>query len=134
MADFFTNSEFWSDFDVDLNRQNDGDIIRDVDVDAVKNSLINICTTLQGSRRMLPTFATNIQYLLFEPISSSTANLIAKHLIDSIRRWDDRVLLTAVDIVADHDNNRYECNMSFTIKNISSLNIVENISFVLKQI
>lgn len=134
MTDILLNSSYWSDVDINLTKQTDGDITRDIDIEAIKNSLTNICTTLVGSRRMLPNFATNIQYLLFEPISKSTANLIAKHLIDSIRKWDDRISLTGFDIIADYDNNQYKCKINFTIKNISNLNIVETVAFVLTQV
>ena len=128
------NPNTWSDFDIELNNQTDGDITKDYDVEAIRNSLQNICTTLQGSRRMLPDFATDIQYLLFEPISQSTARLIANHLIDAINRWDNRVKLTGFNIVADPDNNSYECNITFYIQNIQTTSEVQTISFVLKQI
>ena len=43
-------SSVYSDVDIELTRQTDGDIQRDDDVEAVINSLNNIVATMQGSR------------------------------------------------------------------------------------
>ena len=66
--------EYYSDYDGNFTRQNDGDVQKDIDVDAIFNSIGNIVLTTQGERRMLPTFASNIKRLLFEPIDETTAN------------------------------------------------------------
>lgn len=121
----------WSDFDINLNTQNNGDIKKDIDVNAIQNSLSNICTTLKGSRRMLPNFATNLQYLLFEPISKSTAYLIANELISCINYWDNRVKLEGIDIIPDYDNNKYNCKIKYKI--INNPTIEYNYAFVLRQ-
>jgi phage baseplate assembly protein W len=56
---------------------------------AIFNSLSdNIILTVQGERRMLPTFASNLKRLLFEPIDETTARLIGEGLVDSIRIWE----------------------------------------------
>ena len=47
----------YSDVDMELTRQTDGDVQKDTDTDAVINSLNNIIATLQGGRRMIPEFA-----------------------------------------------------------------------------
>ena len=65
-----TTRVYWSDADDSLTRQSDGDVQRDNDVDAIFNSLTNIILTVQGERRMLPTFASNVTKLLFEPIDT----------------------------------------------------------------
>jgi len=70
-------SSTWSDIDIFMERQDDGDVTREIDVDAVLNSITNIISTVQGERRMLPTFAAPIAGLLFEPIDEITAEVIA---------------------------------------------------------
>jgi phage baseplate assembly protein W len=106
---------FWSDIDENYNRQSDGDIQKDVDVQAILNSLRNIILTIQGQRRMLPTFATNIWGLLFEPIDEITARLIAEGLLESIRIWETRIEVTGFDIEPVPDQNFYRCRLKFTI-------------------
>ena len=108
-------SFFWSDIDENYSRQEDGDIQRDTDVAAIYNSLRNIILTIQGQRRMLPLFATNVWGLLFEPIDEITARLIAEGLLESIRIWETRIEVTGFDIEPRPDENYYRCRLKFVI-------------------
>lgn len=119
---------FYSDYDGSFTRASDGDVTRDTDVQAILNSLSNIILTFQGERRMLPTFAANIAYLLFEPIDEITARLIAENLIESIRVWEDRINITGFDIEPLYDQNSYRCRLNFTI--VGS-DVVETVDFIL---
>lgn len=106
---------FYSDYDGFFTKQADGDVLRDTDVSAILNSLSNIILTIQGERRMLPTFASNISYLLFEPIDEITARLIAENLIDAIKVWEDRIDITGFDIEPLYDQNSYRCRINFNV-------------------
>jgi phage baseplate assembly protein W len=106
---------FWSDLDENYSRADDGDMQKDVDVAAIFNSLRNIILTIQGQRRMLPTFATNIWGLLFEPIDEITARLIAENLLQSIEIWETRIEVTGFDIEPLPDQNHYRCRITFVI-------------------
>lgn len=119
---------YWSDTDDSLGRQSDGDIQRDTDVDAIFNSLRNIILTIQGERRMIPTFASNITKLLFEPIDAITARLIAENLLESIRIWENRIEITGFDIEPMADENYYRCRLNFTVVGSDE---IETIDFVL---
>ena len=119
---------FWSDYDGAFAKQSDGDVQRDTDVNAIFNSLKNIILTMQGQRRMVPTFASNISRLLFEPIDEVTAGLIAESLIAAIRIWEDRIDITGFDIEPVHDQNLYRCKLKFTIVGSDE---VESIDFIL---
>lgn len=120
----------WSDVDSEYGKQDDGDIQRDTDVDAIFNSIKNILLTFQGERRMLPTFATNIYGLLFEPIDEVTARLIAEGAIQAIKIWEDRIEIEGFDIEPLYDQYQYRCRMSFTIKGSDQL---ETIEFILSR-
>ena len=120
----------WSDIDMELTRQNDGDITRDTEINAIKNSLRNIINTLQGSRRMLQPFASDIQGLLFEPMDVITARSLAEKLLEGIEYWDDRVTITKFDIEPMYDENAYECRLNFTIKRS---NITETVKFMINR-
>jgi phage baseplate assembly protein W len=119
---------FWSDYDGNFEKQPDGDIQRDIDVNAIFNSISNIILTIQGQRRMLPTFASNISRLLFEPIDEITARLIAENLLSAIRIWETRIEITGFDIEPVHDQNLYRCKLKFTITGSDD---VESIDFIL---
>jgi len=119
----------YSDFDINITRQTDGDLTKNTGFNAVKNSVTNIISTIQGSRRMLPEFAINIHRLLFEPIDEITAQVIAENVIEGINYWDDRIEVVGFDIEPRYDLGEYRCRMNAKI--ITSKE-VETIDFILK--
>jgi len=119
---------FYSDYDGSFTKQSDGDVEKDTDVDAIFNSITNIILTVQGERRMLPTFASNVKHLLFEPIDEISARQIAENLIDAIKIWENRIDITRFDIEPLYDQNAYRCRLNFTIIGSDE---VETVSFIL---
>lgn len=119
---------FYSDYDGDFTKQSDGDVQRDTDVNAIFNSIRNIILTVQGERRMLPTFASNIAHLLFEPIDEITARMIAENLIEAIKIWENRINITGFDIEPMHDDNSYRCRLNFII---ATSDDIETVKFIL---
>lgn len=125
-----SSTAVWSDMDMELTRQTDGDITRDTDINAILNSVTNIINTLQGSRRMLQPFAANLRGLLFEPVDDITARMIAENLIESIKYWEDRIEITGFDIEPKYDDNLYNCRLMF---NIVGSKEIEEIKFILSR-
>ena len=126
-----TQIVIYSDIDIELSQATDGDVLKDINEDAVINSVINIINTIKGSRRMLPDFAASIQRILFEPIDARTANLIRNKMYNNIIKWDNRVNITKLVITPDHDNNMYKCLMEFSIVGLNVEN-TRNLKFVLR--
>jgi phage baseplate assembly protein W len=127
-----TTAAVYSDVDIELSQASDGDIQRDIDEDAVINSIRNIIWTFKGSRRMLPDFAANIQKLLFEPIDGNTASLIRSRLVENIYKWDDRVIINEIYIEPIYEQNMYKCLMIFKIKGFEHKGL-RNINWVIRR-
>lgn len=119
----------WKDIDIELTKGTDGDIAHMEDVEAIKNSLINIFSTMQGSRRTLPTFAVSIYQLLFEPIDQYTAQTIGERFVNAIEQWDDRVVIDNLYIEADEDNSMYRILLRFSMK---SSDTIETLEYILR--
>jgi len=119
----------YSDFDGEMAKQTDGDLTKDIEFESIKNSLMNIINTMQGSRRMLPEFATDLHRLLFEPIDDITAQMIGERVIEGVRYWDDRVEVIGLDIEPRYDSGEYRCRLNVKIK--TSIE-VKSIDFILK--
>ena len=122
----------YSDFDNSLTTQRDGDIQKDVDVEAIKNSLINILQTTKGTRRMLPEFGCNLEGFLFEPLDSITARKIGGSIVDEILTWENRMVLDNVNVFADEDNYQYNITISYHLAELGDSGMGQ-ISFILKQ-
>lgn len=108
----------YSDIDIELRTQTDGDILRDTEEDAVLNSLLNIFQTIQGSRRMLPDFAVGIYNLLFEPMDRETANRLGNEILYAIEKWDDRVIMDEIKIKPEYDQNLYIVTLKYYIRGL----------------
>lgn len=122
-------SSTYSDLDLELTKQTDGDVTKDTDIDAIINSLNNIVATMQGSRRMLPEFAQDIWNLLFEPLDSDTARMIGERMLEAIQVWEDRVDVKLIDMTPDYDGNQYRIQVNFTIKPIEEVLSVDFVLF-----
>ena len=104
-----------------------GDIAKLSDVDAVKRSVRNLINTNFYERPFHPEIGSDIRATLFEPVSPSTANLLARHVEDCITNFEPRAELSNVIVSGDIDRNRYEVTIEFYVvnspANIQSLEI-----------
>jgi phage baseplate assembly protein W len=116
---------------MELDTKNDGDIEDMTDNDAVINSLTNIISTLQGSRRMLPTFALNVYGLLFNPLDEITAQEIGENILETIDDWDDRATVKDLLVQPNYDQNRYDIEVTISINNSQETQTTSTILYAL---
>jgi phage baseplate assembly protein W len=109
-------TEVWSDLNDALVTDNQGNILKAINIDAVKVSIRNILGTYKGERTFLPQFGSAIGDLVFEPMSESFLNKITTDLKENIEIWDDRVIVTGVDVKSDPDRSYVEISVSFNVK------------------
>ena len=109
----------YSDIDLELTRQTDGDIKKDTEFGAVENAIANIVATFQGGRRMLPTFALGIYNMLFEPMDDLSSNRLGNDILGAIKQWDDRVVIENIHVDANYSLGQYEIKITYNIKDIS---------------
>lgn len=121
----------WKDFDIEMSKKNDGDVLEMIDEEAVKNSLDNIFQTIRGDRRMLPNFAINIYNYLFEPLDEITALEMGNEIFNSISIWDTRIEILDLLIKPDHDLNAYTISIKYKIKNFVDIQEYTNIIYKL---
>lgn len=114
-----TTKYLYSDIDMEMDTDSSGDFVVDTELEAVKNSIQNIIATIQGTRRMLPEFALNIWYLLFEPIDETTAYSIGDLILSAIEDWDDRVIIEDLLVQPKYDQNQYNITLTFRIRNLT---------------
>lgn len=125
---------YYSDIDMSLTKDRSGDIQKNIELESVKNSIINICTTIQGHRVMLPEFAENGYNILFEPVNEENANELGSIIWDSIQRWDNRVELHRIDVNADNTNDEYQFYINFRVQNLTIENETPSVFVTLRRI
>ena len=110
-----------------LNYVNSKDILVDYDIAAIKNSIKNIFTTKKGEKILAPEFGCSLEQYLFEPISELYGRLIGEDIMNSIAKYEPRIEVTAVKVLTQPDDNRYDIEINFKflqIKKQSSFNIL----------
>jgi phage baseplate assembly protein W len=82
-----------------------GDVALKKDVEAVKQSVLNILKTNRGERPFLPSFGANIRSYLFENVDPVTKELIKEEIVFALRNFEPRVNILSIDVSDLPDKN-----------------------------
>lgn len=105
----------WVDLDMEMKKKANGDVQDKKNNEAIQNSLSNIWKTLPGSRRMLYPFASPSWGVLFEQIDEITAREMGRLLLRSIERWESRIIVDNLHVIADADNNQFIVQLTYRV-------------------
>jgi phage baseplate assembly protein W len=115
------------------------DIKASYDLEAIRNSLLNLFNTYPGQRFLFPEYGLKLEQFLFEPITVETGTLIGDAINDGIRKYEPRVVVRQVEVIGDPDSNQYNITLNIeipTFNTFESLNFAlntENKSFIVLQ-
>ena len=101
------------------------------DVGLIEGNIIQILGTRKGERVMLPEFGSKIMDFIFEPLDYITCALIRFELIDSIKRWEPRIILDKENTVIEafQSEGKVKAQMRYYLKtNNSDFSLVLGIS------
>ena len=94
-----------------------GDVALSYDEKAVTRSIRNLLSTNHYERPFNPDIGSNINGLLFEPISPFTANSLKNEISTTIKNYEPRATLQDIQVSAQVDKNAYSVYLSFYIEN-----------------
>jgi len=111
----------YSDFDLTF-RANPvtGDVSIKKDVEAVKQSVLNILLTNRGEKPFEPAFGSGIRAYLFENFDDVTAALIEEDIIFSLSNYEPRITIDNISVTGTADLNAVDITLEFTIKSPSA--------------
>lgn len=72
-------------------------------IDKIKANLLCILLTNPGERTMLPSFGTPLREILFDPNDEILAEKAKQMIITSIKKWEPRVVINAIDIYSNYE-------------------------------
>lgn len=107
---------------VNIHNSTKKDYEGNLDVAAVMAGLRNIFTWTKGERILLPTFGSNLQSLLYEPINDTLVQEVKQLLVLDIRKWEPRVVVKKLDITITPElteQNTVYITIEFTIPSLS---------------
>lgn len=94
-----------------------GDVALSYDELAVVRSIRNLLLTKYYERPFNPEIGSNIDAILFEPITPVTATSLEKEIELVIKNYEKRAKLKEILIVPYPDKNSYDVTISFYIEN-----------------
>lgn len=91
------------------------DILVDNDLDAIRNSLSNLFSTVPGQKLLNPVYGLNLLQYLFEPVTTNTANIIGESILNGITRFEPRIKVDKVRVIGNAENNEYNISLTFRV-------------------
>lgn len=120
-------SDFFVNFNIHPETRN---LLKYIDDSAVKRSIRNLILTNKGEAPFQPDKGCNLKYILFEPISDISEDLLRTYISETLSRYEPRILVSAIIIASDIKNNLYEVSIIYEIKTknspTSSINLTLN--------
>jgi|TARA_R110002012_G_scaffold289133_1_gene482066 phage baseplate assembly protein W len=122
-SDLNLNFRLGNTFNDELNKK---DQITDIKIsnnlDAIRNSFISLITTSPGEKILNPTFGINFGDLLFLPVSEPRALVIGENIVENIARFEPRIQIVGLEVIADEVEQEYIINFEFTIPRFNNQN------------
>lgn len=97
---------------------------------AIARSIRNLVMTVPGERPFNSELGSNVYRLLFENFDNQTSYAIKTEIETSIRNFEPRVNLTAVQVSANEDNYEFDVVIRYKIVGIDAL--PQSLSFALE--
>ena len=112
------NTRTFSDLDFNfLEHPATRDVTTRYDEDAIKQSLRNLILTRNYERPFRSYIGSQVNSLLFEPISPLLTAMLERAISDVIQNFEPRVDLLKVTVIYSPENNNVYITISFKIKN-----------------
>lgn len=100
------------------------DVIKDIKVsnnlEAIKNSIFNIFSTMPGQKILNPVFGLNLLQFLFTGVTEENAQLMGETILSGLQKYEPRVTVQKIYVVPDAENNTYQIGLRL---DVPSLNI-----------
>jgi len=111
---------------------NTGDFALKKDVEAVKQSVLNILLTGQGERPFNPTFGGNLRAYLFENFDEVTNAAMKSTIVNALRNHEPRVKVDSVEIEDLTYRNALRVSLDITI--LSPEQTTDVVEFVVERL
>lgn len=98
-------------------------IIKDInvsyDLEAVKNSLFNLFTTMPGQKILNPVYGLNLMQYIFTGITDDNAQAIGDNILRGIAKYEPRVVVRKIYVIPDPENNTYQIGLRLDVPTLN---------------
>lgn len=106
-----------------------GFFFRAIDHELVKSDLIQLLLTEPGERVMLPSFGTGLRRHVFEQKDDIEVAQLRQLIVESITRWEKRIVLRSVEVNFGDDDSR----LLVSGDNVDQTSLIISIEYSLKE-
>jgi phage baseplate assembly protein W len=99
----------------ELHKRPNKDFQTDNNIGAIRNAFVSLLTTSQGEKILNPTFGINFGDLLFLPVTQPRARVIGETIVSTVAKFEPRVRILNVNVVANEDDQQYVITVKYTI-------------------
>jgi phage baseplate assembly protein W len=99
------------------------DIVADYDINAIKNSIFNIFTTMPGQKILNPTFGLNLLQFLFTGITTANARLLGDTILQGLARFEPRLSVDNINITTNIDEQQYTIDIIISVPSLNITNL-----------
>lgn len=111
-------NQIYSDFLNDLNPHPIvKDIVKYANENAISRSIRNLLLTNRGERLYQPDIGSDINRMLFEPMSEGISELLSTYITNTINTYEPRAKILSVSALPDYDNNLYTVFIKYMVIN-----------------
>jgi len=96
------------------------DVAVDHDIEAIKNSIFNLFTTIPGQKILNPIYGLNLMQFVFNGITENNSRLMGEIILKGINTFEPRLKVRKIYIFPDIENQTYEIALRL---DVPSLNI-----------
>lgn len=93
---------------------------------AVQQAMIDILMTRMGEREFMPTYGSQIHYLMFEPMNKFTKNSLESCIRTALKNWEPRIDVKEIEI--ETQANTWIVTIHYKVLRIGQLETL-NITF-----
>ena len=84
---------------------------------SINRSIALILLTAKGEVFGNPEFGSDIRKFLFESYNDNLKELIIDEIIDSVSKWEDRIIINRSDISIEQEDLALKIHISYTLTN-----------------
>jgi phage baseplate assembly protein W len=99
------------------------DIIASFDLDAVKNSLFNLFTTIPGQKILNPIYGLNLYQFLFTGVTDSNSRAMGTLILDGITKFEPRLQVKKIYILPDIENQTYFIGLRLDVPSLNTYGV-----------
>lgn len=112
------NTRIFTDLDLNFTANPaTGDVFKKYDENAIKQSVKNLVLTNNYERLFHPEIGSQVQSLLFEPMTPLLKAMLEKAIINTINNFEPRVQVLNVQVTLNPDNHTAYVSIVFRIVN-----------------